>query len=479
MKFINEKSPDLFEDDEESCSDTVTNKDDIDISESTIEDSCNEISRNSDMENIVQRRDIEHLKRIRNSLLGLPPPPSVTITQIDMFNHVASSKEKIIDFFKTDFLQENTDAKMNAVGEEGSEVNGKYGSFLKPTHTCEEVRNMNWPNTLKCNQLGLSYNLSKASERIELLNLSVIERYIGAETSSSYNAHTTVSSAKKRNLRLKMLSQSPGSRLSHLAKRRAIFSSANLQSTLQANVAGTSSASNASKVNNRQILLDSRKSQNRRKARIITPQRKKVGRKTPTSSRKKCPAPTSISTTGGPSRETSKRALFQSSPKQKSITKIWLKPEIANRVEKSKRALFSPFKAQESNSSQENSSLFNRMNNSNSSGSVYENSNKRKRCEDDILGNSQKIFRSESTGMPTPRSLKIKSQSFCIGAANNATMDQNSLAKLCVEQDRIPYSILVNYQIVIKRNYYGLFHKLCSISKLMLNIQVLNCMHQH
>lgn len=109
-----------------------------------------------------------------------------------------------------------------------------------------------------------SYNLNKASENNEYLSLSVIERFIGAETASSYQ--NSPSSAKKRSTRLKyvqpmfcfcrnrnlmyfefvsrLLCQSPGNRLSHLAKRRAIFSSANLATQKTSTLVGP------------QILLD-------------------------------------------------------------------------------------------------------------------------------------------------------------------------------------------------------------------------------
>lgn len=46
-----------------------------------------------------------------------------------------------------------------------------------------------------------SYNVSNISEKIELMSLQVIERYVSCETASSYQP--LPSSAKKRNERLK------------------------------------------------------------------------------------------------------------------------------------------------------------------------------------------------------------------------------------------------------------------------------------
>lgn len=46
-----------------------------------------------------------------------------------------------------------------------------------------------------------SFNLNKAAEQNEYLSLSVVERYVGAETATSYVR--SPSSAKKRNMRMK------------------------------------------------------------------------------------------------------------------------------------------------------------------------------------------------------------------------------------------------------------------------------------
>lgn len=53
-----------------------------------------------------------------------------------------------------------------------------------------------------CNwNIFLSYNLNKASEQNEYLSMSVVDRYVGVETATSYVR--SPSSAKKRNMRMK------------------------------------------------------------------------------------------------------------------------------------------------------------------------------------------------------------------------------------------------------------------------------------
>ncbi|XP_055919390.1 uncharacterized protein LOC129951321 [Eupeodes corollae] len=424
LKYSNDRSPDLFEDDEtdqgEADSVIYENEERLteDINKSlncptessfaeenvdgTLDDAANLLRQNI-------KREKELLKRIKTCLSGIPPPPSLTIPQLDMFSAIANNKEEILNF-KTE------------VEEVASVIVCEEDGLFKPTHPLDEVLEMPWKDTLYVRGHGLSYNLCKASESIELLSLAVIERFIGAETSTSYtsNNSSSPSSAKKRNLRQKMLTQTSGyNRLSHLAKRRAAFSSANLATNLL--------KPQSCFLGGMQILLDKKKGKSRRKGttpkRMTPSSKKKAGRKTPSSSARKRLVFRFDPAKPGPSRETSKRALFQSPAKQQrtqaAALKLSLKPEIATRVEKSKRALFSPDKPpQGSINLNEFGSLSQTSQSSLFGGNLDFLSLKRKRTEDDeATHNSKKIFRHENESL-TPRSLKIKSQSFCIGAGS-------------------------------------------------------------
>lgn len=136
----------------------------------------------------------------------------------------------------------------------------------------------------------------------------------------------------------------------------------------------------------------------------------------------------------GPSRETSKRALFQSPAKhlQQRTTAApkppAMKPELANRVEKSKRALlFTPDKHCQQKTEQKlsASSYF-----APSTATQLDTLLKRKRnqCDDsddvdtsELTLQNSKLFKSDgSSSVLTPRALKIKSESFCIGAGSSS-----------------------------------------------------------
>ncbi|XP_011182927.2 uncharacterized protein LOC105212577 [Zeugodacus cucurbitae] len=362
------------------------------------------------------RREKELLRRIRKCLAGIPPPPSVTIPQLDMFSAVISRKQDIFDFT----------ADINSTSSLGTcSSSNTCTSLFKPTHPIDETKEMGWRQVLSVRQHGLSFNLCKASENNEYLGLSVIERFIGAETASSYR--NSPSSAKKRNARMKLLTQSPGNRLSHLARRRATFSSAQLATQKSNSLRGP------------QILVDvQKKNKNRRKntPKRMTPGSKKKTRKTPSSSARKRLFRCDL-IKPGPSRESSKRALFQSPAKQmehkQPVQRLMpsIKPEIANRVEKSKRALFSPDKQTENPNS--HSQIFNSAQQSRLNTQQFDSIFKRKRSavdddddSADLPSQSSKLFRGGAENL-TPRALKIKSQSFCIGAGSSSTLSAATL----------------------------------------------------
>lgn len=123
------------------------------------------------------------LKKMKNSLTGICPPPSVTQHQISLSEMIFSyNKNKEQCVFK-------------------SKVENQ--SFFVPSHTPEEIVNMEWPNMLSTKCLGVTYNKSDACEDIEGLFSRYIQRNIGAETSSSFNFKVGPSSARKKIDKLK------------------------------------------------------------------------------------------------------------------------------------------------------------------------------------------------------------------------------------------------------------------------------------
>ncbi|XP_055627394.1 uncharacterized protein LOC129769285 [Toxorhynchites rutilus septentrionalis] len=443
MHYTNEKSPDLFDDDDSAANDLKSDTEDIPLEDRSFNTS---ILSSSIANSACPAAEIERviLKRLQGSLSGVLPPPSVTFSNIDVNRMLTLYRENEARYvYRHD--QPTQESK-----EELNESSVLSNCLSRPTHTRSDIEMLGWPELLMAKGYGLHYNRSTVSEKIELLGLKYIDRYIGAETSSTFNITHSPSSSKKRNLRLKMLNQSPGRRLSHLARRRAIFSSANLlcsSGSTTKSASMTTSQTNPLRLCNRQILLDPKSKTNRRKSKGRTPKRRTPSRrntprrKTPGSSAKKrvMSLPVTKLTQHPVSRETSKRALFQSPSNDNSKPEPLHKPGISSvltdKIQKSKRALFSPPKRIHrfaSVSIRQDSSVKESLMSSQQYGSTnnidmlreqtIERIGKRRRSIDE----EENVDAVPSVKMPkldkedlTPRSLKFaRSQSFCVGSQN-------------------------------------------------------------
>lgn len=109
-------------------------------------------------------------------------------------------------------------------------------------------------------------------------------------------------------------------------------------------------------------------------------------------------------------RETSKRALFQSPPQQKP--KPTISVDVARRVDKSKRMLFSP-PSDERDMKPTNS--------------FSQPIGKRRRDDDGLLGNQPKLPRTtDFDGVRTYRTMLGKSQTFCVTKTTNDESTANA-----------------------------------------------------
>uniref|UniRef100_A0A2M4BCD0 Uncharacterized protein n=1 Tax=Anopheles marajoara TaxID=58244 RepID=A0A2M4BCD0_9DIPT len=496
IHYNNEKSPDLFadeDDDEEEeyygrRNDDVTEPDEVDEGVEVRQAGSQKLRHSSGVGLPVNEPDdkddhVERvwLKRMQLSLSGVPPPPSLTFSNMEIDQLLTLYGKRTQPETKQDCMTPTKAADELKPGDVPSQTSRVPDCLSKPTHSTEQLASSEWPDLLKCRAHGLHYNKSTVTEKLELLGLKYVERYIGAETSCSFNMTHSPSSAKKRNQRMKMLNQSPGSRLSHLARRRATFSSENLLNINKAvgNVRGVvsnSTGGNSSKAQiltrlnpfrlcSRQVLLDPKKSDNRRKSKIKTPKRRTPGgvkasprRRTPGSSAKKrstlalsisasCSQPLHVPAT----RESSKRALFLSpqngdhgggsagvahaavsasrfDSRPVSSSKQQLDRVIFSeaRMMRSKRTLqFSPQKSDENRTVPSVSFKRARSPEGNDGESRYQR-------HYDTGERTEKIRRTEGAGLTeddlTPRSLKFaRSKSFCVGAQTSNDASSQTL----------------------------------------------------
>ncbi|KXJ71532.1 hypothetical protein RP20_CCG020336 [Aedes albopictus] len=482
MHYNNEKSPDLFaDDDDDDDDDHGSCHDDARSDNGDATDSENIPANNSTTVSLNPVEQIERklLKKLQASLSGVLPPPSVTYSRIDvsqMLSLYQQNEERL--FYRNDeIVVENST-------ETGEAIPSSPACLSKPTHPPRELNELEWPNVLTARAHGVYYNHSAVTEKIELLGLKYVERYIGRETNTSFDVSRAPPSAKKK-MRLKLLNKSPGSRLSHLARRRATFSSANLLNSSAGSSSsggGSSLAGNQRRLCNRQIVLDTRKSDNRRKSKGRTPKRRTPGRrKTPGSSAKKRTLSLPVvKPSQALSREAPKRALFQSPPDEPAPkVSSHASPSVSrtaasSKTQKLKRVLFSPPVKRRlalsafGGAGTEPTTTTNVTNPSDSSGiknistgeSVDLDSGvpgrKRKRPADEAdedLVQRQKMSRNDPVKKNddlTPRSSKLlRSQSFCLGSqtkVNRSALESSGSGRTLVRANSESVTLTENHR---------------------------------
>lgn len=134
--YGNLKSPDLFYD---SCDEEDK------TSTGIAENGCQDNTLNRDYEKNV-------LKKIRNCLSGVLPPPSVTILQLDMFEEILSRKDSILSFLDEFIPSKSVDCK------KANDINSETTSTLtnwKATHSLEDIKTLPWPEIFHATQHGL------------------------------------------------------------------------------------------------------------------------------------------------------------------------------------------------------------------------------------------------------------------------------------------------------------------------------------
>lgn len=288
-KFVERSPEDLFADsdaeDEPSASFDVSSTSECDISN-------------------VEEKKI--YKKMKSLLSGVPPPLSA--------REVKMSPSVMLQRYQDNLAADNLEPVTLTFGT----------SLFQSQLTIDEVKATSWPDSHKVRGFGLHYNCSSISESIEMMHLVLANRY-AIETASSFFKSSDMTPSKQRTKRRVL--QSPGTRLSHLAKRRTTFSSANLQ------------AAKSNGVTNRQIVLKSKKTGKKhvRFAKTATPNRPNSIKKRGSHSKRRDMIEIKPSAT----RETSKRALFQS-PNLVVEKKPVISKDVAERADKLKRALFSP-----------------------------------------------------------------------------------------------------------------------------------------
>lgn len=283
----------------------------------------------------IRECDSYIMKKFQASLSETCPPQSITTLPLSLSEMLLTYK-KNVDKPSEEFVKVET------------------SSLFVPTHSLNETLNAEWPKLLQVKAPGVMYNRNDDCENTEYMTVRYTEKFIKAETSSSFNYKIGPSSAKKRAQKLKLLTNSPGSRLSHLANRRKVFSSANLKSsTTSQGINKTYHGSGTMLIDKSTLDKKKKRLSDRKKKQLgiaITPNKKKT---TPKGAKRYMESSnfgenvSALSSSGSLSfsgATSSKRALFTSPARHSKNPepKLSLLRDVPNRSTLPKRTLFSP-----------------------------------------------------------------------------------------------------------------------------------------
>ncbi|XP_034237294.1 uncharacterized protein LOC117642829 [Thrips palmi] len=322
-------SPDMF-----SSEDEETYKIEDELSQSAPVSPTTETAIPEEKDLVVELESAR-LQRLMALLQGVPPPPSVTIPQITL-NEVLKK------------LRENNDQLFGP-----NDTGGPVHSLWKPNASLKEVLNAEWPEIKKIVYHDMHFNTCTASEDVEHISLKLHERLIGAETSTWCNAVTSsVPISTRQRQRRSMGNTSPGCRLSHLARRRQTFSSANLaqlSSVAGSGTAGGAHAAGSSLGGTRRRSMNGAGSGNERRCIMVEIKKTDKNKRIKTNSKE---AMKKLSSSGNAPKaaapvqdpvQSLKRALFQSPEEHKRMaasSSNHPSSSESNNVQRSKRALW-------------------------------------------------------------------------------------------------------------------------------------------
>lgn len=184
---INERSPDLFSDDDDLENDIDNNKHSVvasvDVNDSFA--SYKDDEKENVFDNCIEKNEKATSKRIQNLLSGILPPPSVTYIQHDIANLLSLYKKNT----------GRMESEINNTND--SKQNGAYCDQKLCPLMPKILDNVEWPQIERVTAFGLHYNRTKYTENIEMMYMKLVERNVGQETSSSFTYTQSINAKKK------------------------------------------------------------------------------------------------------------------------------------------------------------------------------------------------------------------------------------------------------------------------------------------
>lgn len=196
-EHINERSPDLFSDDDDDAVDDGDDDDNLETEIDTdknqqhstvdVNDSISSI-KDDEKENVrgncIDKAEKAISRRIQSLLSGILPPPSVTYIQYDIGN--------LLSMYKRNVALMDCD-NVNKIDIERTDICDEMPLPMIP----KVLENVEWPQIERINAHGLHYNRTKYTENIEMMYMKLVERNVGQETGSSFTLNIATSAKKK------------------------------------------------------------------------------------------------------------------------------------------------------------------------------------------------------------------------------------------------------------------------------------------
>lgn len=177
-EHINERSPDLFSDEEEDLKDAAVKAKNIEHSISVASTSISFEEKENQTDDI-EKNEKKISKRLQGLLSGILPPPSVTYVDHDITS--------ILTLYNKNVALMDLDNKQNNIA-----VDDQNNSWMP-----KELENIEWPHIERVNGHGLHYNRTKYTDNLEIMYMKLVERNVGQDTSSSFTYHVSISAEKK------------------------------------------------------------------------------------------------------------------------------------------------------------------------------------------------------------------------------------------------------------------------------------------
>lgn len=197
-EHINERSPDLFSDEDDFDADNNNHSAVNTVDPNDIVDAANETNADGDVNDSVEVKNIEDndkniektekaiSKRIQAILCGILPPPSVTYIQHDITDLLSMYKRNATLCDPT--IQFNND--------KDNRRNENCDQLTTPVMP-KVLDSVEWPQLKRVNAYGLHYNRTKYTDNIEMMFMKLVERNVGQETGSSFTFSISTSAKKK------------------------------------------------------------------------------------------------------------------------------------------------------------------------------------------------------------------------------------------------------------------------------------------